>query len=452
MMCRYRRLHFIDLMISYTDISRLYEVFTECEQKITTDTRNIVPGGIFFALKGEHFDANTFVVSAIEQGCRYAVTDTPSRANGTSILLVPDVLEALQQLAKQHRRVLGIPVIGITGSNGKTTNKELIHAVLSKRYRTYATKGNLNNHIGVPLTLLSLRKEHEMAIVEMGANHQGEIAFLSDLADPDFGLITNIGKAHLEGFGGVEGIKKGKSELYAHLRKKDGLIFINGNDAVLKELAEGLRCYRFGETPDCDVCGRLIPASEFVAFQWGTGQEALEIEQLVTTHMFGHYNFINLLCAAAIGHYFGVGTEAINEALSAYRPEMNRSQVIKTELNTLILDAYNANPSSMALAISNFAAQPVANKLLILGDMFELGEYAQQEHRVLLDNVKAFGLNHVLLVGSHFYHLQSDYPDYLFFSDSQSLFSYLKSGNLSGYTILVKGSRGMRLEGVVTHL
>lgn len=438
--------------MTYTDIAGLYELFISCGQKITTDTRKIEQGSIFFALKGENFDANTFVNQAIEQGCRYAITDHAGYANGTTILLVPDVLQALQQLAKHHRKVLGIPVIGITGSNGKTTNKELIHAVLSMKYKVYATKGNLNNHIGVPLTLLSVSPQHDMAIVEMGANHQGEIAFLSDLAGPDYGLITNIGKAHMEGFGGVEGIKKGKSELYHYLRSKDGLVFVNGNDPVLMELAAGLKTYTFGELEQFDVHGRLSLQSEYVAFKWNVKEKSSEEGALVSTHMFGHYNFINLLCAAAIGHYFEVPVADINEALACYKPEMNRSQVVKTERNTLILDAYNANPSSMALAVHNFSEQPFSKKLLILGDMFELGEYAEEEHRQILEKLQALHLSHVYLAGALFYEFKTQYPMYHFFKDAADIGKYLEEHVIAENTVLIKGSRGMKLEGLTKFL
>lgn len=438
--------------MSYTDIAGLYELFINCGQKITTDTRKIEQGSMFFALKGENFDANTFVNSAIEQGCRYAVTDDKSRANGTTIVLVPDVLEALQQLAKHHRKVLGIPVIGITGSNGKTTNKELIHAVLSTRYKVYATKGNLNNHIGVPLTLLSVTSGHDMAIVEMGANHQGEIAFLSGLADPDYGLITNIGKAHMEGFGGVEGIKKGKSELYRYLSPKGGLVFMNGNDPVLMELAAGLKLYTFGEGEQFDVHGQSSPQSEYVAFKWNVKGKSSKESDLVSTHMFGHYNFINLLCAAAIGNYFKVPVADINGALASYKPEMNRSQVEKTGRNTLILDAYNANPSSMALAIQNFSEQPFPKKLLILGDMFELGVYAKEEHRHILEKLQALHLDHVYLAGALFYEFKTEYPMYHFFKDAAGIGKHLEEHAIVETTVLIKGSRGMKLEGLVKFL
>lgn len=438
--------------MTYTDIPRLYELFISCGQKITTDTRKIEQGSIFFALKGEHFDANTFVSSAIEQGCRYAVTDNAEYANGNTVMLVPDVLEALQQLAKHHRKALKIPVIGITGSNGKTTNKELIHAVLSAKYKVYATRGNLNNHIGVPLTLLSVTPQHDMAIVEMGANHQGEIAFLSDLAGPDYGLITNIGKAHLEGFGGVEGIKKGKSELYRYLKSKNGMVFVNGDDPVLVELAEGMKVYTFGEQEQFDVHGQLLPHSEYVAFKWNVKGKDSGESDLVTTFMFGHYNFINLLCAATIGNYFGVPAAQINEALASYKPEMNRSQVVKTKKNTLILDAYNANPSSMTLAIGNFSEQPFQKKLVILGDMFELGEYAHEEHRLILEKLQQLKLDNVYLAGTLFFEFKAQYPMYRFFKDAKEVGEYLEAHPVEGNTVLIKGSRGMKLEHLAERL
>lgn len=438
--------------MTYTSILQLYELFIGCGQKVTTDTRKIEKGSIFFALKGDNFDANTFVTTAIEQGCAYAVTDNENYANGTGILLVKEVLDTLQQLAKHHRKQLGIPVIGITGSNGKTTNKELIHAVLSQAYKVLATKGNLNNHIGVPLTLLSITKEHEMAIIEMGANHQGEIELLSNLADPDYGVITNIGKAHLEGFGGLEGIKKGKSELYRHLIKKKGLVFINGDDKVLLELAQGLNTYTYGEDKNFDVHGTLLTNSEYVEFKWNTKQELTEEQALVKTHMFGHYNFINMLCAAAIGTYFKVETAAINRALASYSPEMNRSQVIKTSRNTLILDAYNANPTSMALAINNFSEQHFEDKLLVLGDMLELGEYSKDEHRGILEKAVALKLQNVWLVGDLFFEFKNQYPSYLFFTRTAEVTDYLKEHVIEGKTVLIKGSRGIKLETIVHFL
>lgn len=436
-------------MENYISTEELYNLFIVCNQKITTDTRKLEKGAIFFALKGANFDANSFAQSAIDAGCAWAVVDNKNVSHVAKTLLVRDVLEALQDLAKYHRRQLKIPVIGITGSNGKTTNKELIHAVLSKKYKTYATKGNLNNHIGVPLTLLSIRQEHEMAIIEMGANHQGEIAMLSALSDPDYGLITNIGKAHLEGFGGVEGVKKGKTELYNYLRNKNGKIFMNGNDPVLMELSNGLSTVSYGESNEFDVYGKLSSSTEFVEFKWSVKNQKLDDEPLIKTKMFGHYNFINLVCAACIGHYFGVEKNDINSALENYIPEMNRSQVVQTKTNTIILDAYNANPSSMNLAVENFAKQSLKKKVVILGDMFELGEYSFSEHQTVLNHLGKTNIEQVFLVGVQFYLLKDQFPNYQFFSSTEDLKKYVRSSGMVDSTILIKGSRGMQLEKIV---
>ncbi len=437
--------------MNYKSTEELYALFTNCKQKITTDTRKLEPGSIFFALKGDNFDANTFAQKAIDGGCSYAIVDNELVANGTSILLVNNVLESLQQLAKHHRKQLGLPVIGITGSNAKTTHKELINAVLSKKYKVYATKGNLNNHIGVPLTLLSLTAEHEIAIIEMGANHQGEIALLSDLSDPDYGVITNIGKAHLEGFGGVEGIKKGKSELYRQIEKKNGQIFINADDEVLLELSGTIRKITYGIQREYDVYGNLIENSEFVELTWNTKNNELAHRPVVKTNMFGHYNFINVLCAICIGHYFKVDETSINKALEEYVPEMNRSQVKKTENNTLILDAYNANPSSMGLAIENFVKQPFEQKLLVLGDMLELGEYSYMEHEKIIEKVKDSGQD-VVFVGNLFYELKHKYPQFAFYKTADELASFFERSKASNRTVLIKGSRGIKLEKIVEFL
>lgn len=439
-------------MKKYVTIEELYQLFIECHQKITTDTRKLEEGAIFFALKGDNFDANTFAQQAIDAGCSYAIVDSEFVCNGKTILLVHNVLETLQQLAKYHRKQLTCKVIGITGSNGKTTNKELIHAVLSKKYNTYATKGNLNNHIGVPLTLLSLTKQHEMAIVEMGANHQGEIEMLSNLSDPDYGMITNIGKAHLEGFGGLEGVKKGKSELYKHLRTKNGKIFINGNDEVLLDLAKDLSKIVYGENKAFDIYGKSFENSEFVEFKWNTKGKELDNQPLVKSNMFGHYNFINLLCAACIGNYFGVAEADINSALVSYLPEMNRSQVKKTNSNTLILDAYNANPSSMALAIDNFEKQNLKTKVVILGDMLEMGEYSDLEHEKIARQLVNCKIEKAILVGVQFFKLKNQFSQFHFYTNIDELKNEIDVNKISNSTILIKGSRGVQLEKIVNSL
>jgi UDP-N-acetylmuramoyl-tripeptide--D-alanyl-D-alanine ligase len=435
-----------------TTIEYIYQLFLTHHQKITTDTRKLEAGSIFFALKGDNFNANTFAQNAIAGGCSYAIVDEELVANEQTILYVKDVLETLQQLAKHHRSQLKIPIIGITGSNGKTTNKELIHAVLSKKYNTYATKGNLNNHIGVPLTLLATTAKHEIAIVEMGANHQGEIELLSNISDPDFGLITNIGKAHLEGFGGEEGVKKGKSELYKHIKQKQGKLFINADDAVLMNLSGDIKKITYGLSEEYDVYGALIEGSEFVNFKWNTKHQSLENNEVIKTNLFGHYNFINVLCAACIGHYFGVETKDINQALTEYMPEMNRSQVKKTANNTLILDAYNANPSSMQLAIAHFMKQDFKSKLVILGDMLELGDFSKVEHKEILDQLLKDNIEYAVLIGELFYDHKNQFPHYQFFKNIEDATTYFKQQNLKLYNILIKGSRGIKLEKLVEYL
>jgi UDP-N-acetylmuramoyl-tripeptide--D-alanyl-D-alanine ligase len=429
-------------MVEKTRIEKLYKAFLECGQKICTDTRKLEPGSIFFALKGTNFNANEFSLTAIQSGCKYAVIDE-EKYSGANMFLVDDVLKALQQLANHHRRQLTIPIIGITGSNGKTTNKELIHAVLSKKYRTLATIGNLNNHIGVPLTLLSVTKQHEMAIVEMGANHQGEIEDLCKIAEPDYGLITNIGKAHLEGFGGIEGVKKGKSEMYRFIASKKGKIFVNGDDEVLMDLAKANEKIVYGTNYNAEVIGKNFPETEFVTFKWSKGEANWDKLPLVKTQIIGHYNFINLLCAACIGDYFKVSTENINAALSSYVPGMNRSQLKKTKSNTLILDAYNANPSSMKAAIENFSELQAPDKLLILGDMFELGKYAKEEHQKIIELLQDKKLRDVILVGKEFKELNSGYSSFL---NTNECLDHLKKNQPVNKTILIKGSRGMKLE------
>lgn len=435
-----------------TSIEELYKLFVESKQKITTDTRKLEKGAIFFALKGDNFDANVFAQKAIDEGCSYAIVDNEQMADGKAILFVTDVLVALQELSKYHRTQLKIPIIGITGSNAKTTNKELIHAVLSKKFKTYATQGNLNNHIGVPLTILSLTHEHQIAIIEMGANHQGEIALLCELSDPDYGIITNIGRAHLEGFGGEEGIKKGKGELYKYIKAKNGKIFINGNDQVLMQMSSDITKICFGENKEFDIYGKQFENSEYVEFKWNLKGTELDNQPLVKTNMFGHYNFINLLCAVCVGNHFGVEEADINEALQSYIPEMNRSQVMKTTNNTLILDAYNANPSSMNLAIRNFMKQPFEKKYFILGDMLELGQYSFEEHKKVLDYLESEKNRNVILVGKLFYELKQDFSQFAFFKTSEDASQFIDNQSIKNFTVLIKGSRGIKLEKLVGFL
>jgi UDP-N-acetylmuramoyl-tripeptide--D-alanyl-D-alanine ligase len=433
-------------MSKYISIEELYGFYLKAKQQICTDTRKLEAGSVFFALKGGNFNANEFAQKAINAGCSIAVVDEEKYVTDAKIVLVEDVLKALQQLATHHRRQFKIPFLAITGSNGKTTNKELINAVLSKKFKTLATIGNLNNHIGVPLTLLNLKTEHEFAIIEMGANHQGEINELCQIAEPDFGLITNIGKAHLEGFGGEEGIKKGKSELYKYIRSKQGKVFINADDDVLNELAFDNDKVTYGCKKLYDVIGKDCTTSETVSMKFTKryGEKDWNKLPIINTQIVGSYNFINCLTAACVGDYFKVEDNLIKEALENYLPNMNRSQLVKTSRNTVLLDAYNANPNSMAVAIENFANYRSDKKLVLLGDMFELGEYSHAEHQKIVNLLEEKKLQNVVLVGEEFFKL--DTKQFQKFKTTLECLNYLKNLNVSENTILIKGSRGMKME------
>jgi UDP-N-acetylmuramoyl-tripeptide--D-alanyl-D-alanine ligase len=433
-------------MSKYISIEELYGFYLKAKQQICTDTRKLEAGSVFFALKGGNFNANEFAQKAIDAGCSIAVVDDEKYVTDSKIVLVEDVLKALQQLATHHRRQFKIPFLAITGSNGKTTNKELINAVLSKKFKTLATIGNLNNHIGVPLTLLNIKTEHEFAIIEMGANHQGEINELCQIAEPDFGLITNIGKAHLEGFGGEEGIKKGKSELYKYIRSKNGKVFINADDDVLNELAFDNDKVTYGCKKLYDVIGKDCTTSETVSMKFTTryGEKDWNKLPIINTQIVGSYNFINCLTAACVGNYFKVEDNLIKEALENYLPNMNRSQLVKTNRNTVLLDAYNANPNSMAVAIENFANYRSDKKLVLLGDMFELGEYSHAEHQKIVNLLEEKKMQNVVLVGEEFFKL--DTKQFQKFKTTLECLNYLKNLNVSDNTILIKGSRGMKME------
>jgi UDP-N-acetylmuramoyl-tripeptide--D-alanyl-D-alanine ligase len=433
-------------MSNFTTIEKIHQLFLESGNRVCTDTRKLEAGSLFFALKGDSFNANEFAQKAIEQGCSYAIIDEEKYAHLSNCLLVENVLIALQQLANYHRKQFTIPFLGITGSNGKTTNKELIHAVLSKKYNTLATIGNLNNHIGVPLTLLRLTNKHEFAIIEMGANHQGEIHELCQLAEPTYGLITNIGKAHLEGFGGEEGVKKGKSELYKFLKQHGFKAFVNGDDEVLYQLAFDNDKITYGCKKLYDTIGKDCTNAETVSLKFTTryGEKDWGKLPIVETKIIGAYNFINCLTAAAVGTYFKVDAADIAEALSTYLPDMNRSQFIKTERNSLILDAYNANPNSMKAAIDNFAKYKAEHKLLLLGDMFELGEYSEAEHRKIVNLLIEHKFTNAILVGNEFYKLETG--DYKKFRTTSECKEYLSTLNITNTTVLIKGSRSMKME------
>ena len=421
------------------EITALYTCFKECG-KVTTDTRNCPEGSMFIALKGETFNGNAFAKQALEKGCRYAVVDEAQYADDPNILLVEDCLKALQLLAREHRRALGTPIVGITGTNGKTTTKELIATVLQKRYKVLYTQGNLNNHIGVPLTLLNLTEEHELAVVEMGANHPGEICTLVNIAEPDCGLITNVGKAHLEGFGSFEGVVKTKSELYDYLRnKKNAFIFLDKDNEVLCKASAGLESIAYGmENEGLYVSGKLHACAPFLAFEW----KHEGVNHDVNTRLIGAYNIKNALAAIAVGCRFEVPAEAICEALNAYIPSNNRSQLTETESNHLIVDAYNANPTSMMAALENFRLMEVEHKVAVLGDMKELGEGSVEEHRKIVDFLGECGFEKVILVGAEFGKVNTGFEHY---PDVEAVKALFAENKPKDKFMLIKGSNSMKL-------
>ncbi|MBQ6760624.1 MAG: UDP-N-acetylmuramoyl-tripeptide--D-alanyl-D-alanine ligase [Prevotella sp.] len=418
-------------------MSNLYNLFLN-STGITTDSRDCPKGSIFFALKGETFDGNKYAAAALDKGCAYAVVDEAEYATDDRFILVPDVLTALQQLANEHRRALGTRIIGVTGTNGKTTTKELIAAVLSKKYNVLYTQGNFNNHIGVPKTLLRLTKEHEMAVVEMGANHPGEIKTLVNIVEPDYGIITNVGKAHLEGFGSFEGVIKTKGELYDFLRQKGGSkVFIDADNEHLAGIAHDLELIKYGVKSDAGtlaVKGEVIACDPFLRFRWNGGE--------VNTHLIGAYNIYNMLAAATIGMHFGVTPAQINEALTEYVPSNNRSQLTVTENNKLVVDTYNANPTSMMAALENFTLMAMPSKMAILGSMGELGAVSRDEHQRIVDYLTQHGYADVWLVGKEFGQIECNYRK---FADVEAVKQELLSHPLKDQCILIKGSNTMRL-------
>jgi UDP-N-acetylmuramoyl-tripeptide--D-alanyl-D-alanine ligase len=426
-----------------TSIYKLYELFLQ-NPVVCTDTRNIISGSLFFALKGENFNANTFAAEAIEKGCVYAVIDEAKYKQGDKFLLVDDVLKSLHDLAAYHRKQLRIPVIGITGSNGKTTTKELINSVLKEKYKCFATKGNLNNHIGVPLSLLSLTKEHELAVIEMGASKPGDIEELCNIAFPDYGIITNIGRAHLEGMGGFEGVLKTKTELFRHIKRYGKLVFVNADDEVLMQQAKGFEVYTYGKSVNADVAGTLVSGDAELVVKWLTKNNTTETT--VASHLPGSYNFPNIMAAICIGDYFGLTQEQINKGIENYIPTNNRSQVVKSGSNTLLMDAYNANPSSVEAALENFNRIKADNKITILGEMLELGETSPQEHQHIVELVEKMKLKQTCFVGKNYVALKEKFPQHLYFNDINELVEFLKNNPLQQSFILIKGSRGNRLE------
>ena len=425
-------------------IAELYQKYLE-SGKVSTDTRQIASGSVFFALKGDNFNANEFAGEALSKGASYAVVDELKYAVNDRCILVEDVLQTLQKLARHHRDNLKIPVVGLTGSNGKTTSKELVLAVLSKKFKTLATRGNLNNHIGVPLTILSIDASHEMAIVEMGANHVGEIATLCAISNPTHGFITNIGKAHIGTFGGLENIIRGKSELYQHLITHDGMVYINSQNPVLANMAKRFKNPLFypavGDYYHCE----LISSNPFLNVSSENGEK-------IETQLIGAYNFENIAVALCLGKYFGVEAQLANQAVKEYVPGNMRSQVLKKGNNTIILDAYNANPSSMAAAIESFSTMDGTRKVVILGDMYELEGEAEAEHRKIGTLLKEKMIVTAYLCGSLMKAAKTTFPEGKFFESRDLLVEELKRDPIHDSVILVKASRGMTLEKVVEFL
>ena len=427
--------------IAYTSLEELYSLF-QAHSVITTDTRHCPEGSLFFALRGERFDGNAFALQALQAGCAFAVVDDPAVGGDERLLHVPDVLTTLQQLAALHRRTLGTPIVQITGTNGKTTTKELTAAVLARKFDLLCTQGNFNNHIGVPKTLLQLRPHHQMAVIETGANHPGEIALLTDLVQPECGLITNVGMAHLEGFGSFEGVMRTKGELYDYLRHKPGgFIFLHADNEHLCRMAGSLPAVRYGlPGHDCYTEGEVLDCTPFLRLRFRTQGGAWHEVQ---THLIGAYNVANVLAAAAVGAHFGVPDVDIAEALAAYEPTNNRSEWMRTQRNELIVDAYNANPTSMKAALDNFALIAHDHKMAILGEMRELGTASDEAHRAVAAQAASLHCEEVWLVGEAF---RAHAAGARWFPSVAEVKAALEAeGAPTGRLILVKSSNGTRL-------
>lgn len=426
------------------DTATLHSLFLQCNQKITTDTRKIIAGGIFFALKGDNFNGNSFAIEALNAGAAYCVVDENINSTDTRMLYVDDVLHALQNLATHHRQQFKIPVIAITGSNGKTTTKELFYAVLSQKYNTLATKGNLNNHIGVPLTLLAITPQHQLAIIEMGANHQLEIAQLCNIALPDYGMITNVGKAHLEGFGGFAGVIKGKTEMYTHIKNNGGVIFCNAKNEHLYPLIKeykNLVTY-LGESAAIEA--EYFDNEVFLAVDWHKKGENNHYH--IRSHLTGAYNFENIVSAITTGNYFGVPADKINEAIASYIPDNQRSQVVTMPGNiNIVLDAYNANPTSMSHAIINFDKKFDANKVALLGDMYELGDDEDAEHLKIVELISQLNIQQTVLVGKRFAKHKNKFVAQYFDTIADAC-AFLQTQHYANHNILIKGSRSSQMD------
>ncbi|KUJ63415.1 UDP-N-acetylmuramoyl-tripeptide--D-alanyl-D-alanine ligase [Flavobacteriaceae bacterium CRH] len=426
------------------NIQDIHNLFIQC-RSVSIDTRKIEKDSMFFAIKGENFDANTFAKQALDLGALFVVIDNESYFIDNRTILVENSLETLQELAKFHRAYLKLPIIALTGSNGKTTTKELINVVLAKKFTTKATVGNLNNHIGVPLTLLSFTKETQIGIVEMGANHKKEIEFLCEIAQPDYGYITNFGKAHLEGFGGVQGVIEGKSEMYQYLAKNNKMVFVNLEDPIQIEKSKSINSFTFGiEKEQANLKISNIEANPFVTIAYENFN--------VKSNLIGLYNANNINAAVAIGTYFKVDNSDIKSAIEGYVPDNNRSQLLNKGTNQIILDAYNANPSSMAVAIANFIQLDNSNKVMVLGDMFELGDESLSEHKIIVDSVLNQNESVCYFIGKAFHEHQVSNENVLFFETFDTFATFLKTKRFDNNTILIKGSRGMALERTLEHI
>jgi len=419
-----------------TTITNIYQKFNSCTG-FTTDTRKIEQGQMFFCLKGANFNGNKFAAEALKKGAKYVVIDEEEYQSDERMILVDDVLKCMQNLANHHRKQFDIPIIGITGTNGKTTTKELVYAVLSRKYKTHATAGNFNNHIGVPITLLSMPKDTEWAIIEMGANHPGEITELCQIAEPNYGIITSIGKAHLEGFGNLQGVINTKNELYKSILKTGGSLFVNADNDLLMNLSKHATRITYGQSNTADSHGKLLIKEAFVGVQWK--------EQKIISHLVGSYNFDNMMAAICVGEAFCIADEIIASALREYTPQNQRSQLMTTAKNKIVVDAYNANPTSMAAAIDSFELAKANDKLLILGDMLELGKESTIEHMEIVQKLKGLGFKNVILVGPEFLNAAKD-SDFRCFEKNTEALAHLKDNPAEGKLILLKGSRGIALE------
>ena len=424
------------------EIKEIYDLYTK-SYKVVKDTRDEVNNAMYFSLKGANFNGNEYALHALENGANYAVIDEVSFQVDPRMILVDDALTCLQDLARYHRQQLNIPILALTGSNGKTTTKELINIVLKQKYKVYATQGNLNNHIGVPLTLLSMTPEHDFGVVEMGANHQLEIAGYCDIAHPDFGYITNFGRVHLEGFGSFEGVIKGKTEMYSYLKKNHKKVFVHQEDKIQMEKSENMDRILFGaEGADYPVA--FLGADPFVYISF----EGVEME----SQLIGNYNFSNIAAAVSIGKYFGVQNEQIKKAIEAYIPANNRSQIIKRDSNTIIMDAYNANPNSMEVAIQNLEKLSADKKVVILGDMFELGKDSDMEHQKVVDLIQSSGFDQAYLIGNAFSGTKAQGKKLITCKTFEVFTELFKRNSFENTTFMIKASRGMALERVLDYL